>query len=102
MALLIIVMKCFIYLAPQKMAQTLFFLIPDNNYPSDLFGYWHLSDDLMVFGKFRTFTPNAGPDPLKIAKYSFIPNNPVPSFTGRWGIKFDGTTDTALLVTSIE
>ncbi len=67
--------------------------------PLDLFGYFHLSDDLAMFGQSGTFRAASNPDPLRLSKYDFILNSPVPSFTGKWGLKFDGTLSTALMVT---
>ncbi len=32
------------------------FLFIDENFPTDLFGYWSLTDDLMFFGNQRNFT----------------------------------------------
>ncbi len=72
----------------------------DKALPNDLFGYWHLSDDLMLYGQYRTFKPASSPDPTKLTNYGFIANSPVPSFTGKFGLKFDGTSNTALMVTS--
>ncbi len=66
--------------------------------PEDLFGYWHLSDDLILFGKYGTFKEATKPDPANLDKYTFIPNSPVPSFTGKWGLQFDGTMNTAIMV----
>ena len=66
--------------------------------PQDLFGYWYLGDDLTLFGKYGSFSAASKPDPAKLVKYSFIPNSPVPSFTGKYGLQLDGTIDTSLLV----
>jgi len=43
-----------------------------------------LSDDLALFGKYGSFKAATIPDPAKLVKYSFIPNIPVPSFTGKY------------------
>jgi len=73
-------------------------LFLDKALPDDLFGYWHLSDDLILYGQYRTFKPASSPDPTKLANYGFIANSPVPSFTGKFGLKFDGYPNTVLLV----
>jgi hypothetical protein len=75
-----------------------FAIFLDKNLPQDLLGYWHLSDDLTLFGKYGSFKFATNPDPTKLFKYSFIPNSPVQSFTGKYGLQFDGTIDTSLLV----
>jgi len=70
----------------------------DKTLPDDLFGYWHFSDDFMLYGQYRTFKPASGPNPTKLIYYDFIANSPVPSFTGKFGLKFDGSSNTALMV----
>jgi len=57
-----------------------------------------LSDDLTLFGTYGGFKAATKPDPMKLVKYYFIPNIPVPSFTGKYGLQFDGTIDTSLMV----
>jgi len=52
----------------------------------------------MFFGKYGNFSATSGPDPTKIIKYKFIAKSPVPSFTGKWAPKFDGTIDTSIMV----
>jgi hypothetical protein len=63
-----------------------------------MFGYWHLSDDFMFFGKYGHFTATTTTLTQNIAKYKFVSMSPVPSMTGKWAPKFDGTINTAILV----
>jgi hypothetical protein len=60
----------------------------DKKLPQDLYGYWHLSDDLMFFGKYGNFSATTILNATKLAKYSFNVKSPVPSFTGKWAPKF--------------
>jgi hypothetical protein len=64
-----------------------------------MFGYWHLSDDFMFFGKYGHFTATTTASAQNIAKYKFVSKSPVPSLTGKWAPKFDGTISTAIMVT---
>ena len=63
-----------------------------------MFGYWHLSDDFMFFGKYGHFTATTTALTQNLAKYTFVSKSPVPSLTGKWAPKFDGNIDTSIMV----
>ncbi len=63
-------------------------LYVDKNLPQDMYGYWHLSDDLMFFGKYGNFTAQTILNATNLAKYTFTVKSPVSSFTGIWAPKF--------------
>ncbi len=67
-----------------------------------MFGYWHLSDDFMFFGKYGHFTATTTALTQNIAKYKFISMSPVPSLTGTPPPPFDVTINTAIMVRVIQ
>ena len=63
-----------------------------------MYGYWHLSDDFMFFGKYGNFSAITTPDAVQLSKYSFTVLSPVQSFTGKWAAQFNGNADGSIVV----